>query len=146
MPGDCPAALASSCGSPVENIPPQAERHSGGRQKCSPSHRNGVRLQTGMLFGITTEWCSASDRNRVRLRPDSTYNDVWQEIFPSVPGLTCCQNESDNNTVSELYQRIDLILTLGNIEGQRIALFGADPSTRTPDGLWPSDHAGVAAV
>ncbi len=73
------------------------------------------------------------------------YNDVWQEIFPSVPGLTCCQNESDNNPVSELYQRIDLILTLGNIEGQRIALFGADPSSRTPDGLWPSDHAGVAA-
>jgi hypothetical protein len=73
------------------------------------------------------------------------YNDVWQEIFPSVPGLTCCQNESDNNPVSEFNQRIDLILTLGNIEGQRIALFGADPSTRTPDGLWPSDHAGVAA-
>jgi hypothetical protein len=47
--------------------------------------------------------------------------------------------------VSELYQRIDLILTLGNIEGQNIALFGADPSTRTPDGLWPSDHAGVVA-
>src|SRR5579872_971781 len=75
----------------------------------------------------------------------SGYNDVWQELLPSVPGLTCCQNESDNNPVSELYQRIDLILTLGNIEGQNIALFGADPSTRTPDGLWPSDHAGVAA-
>ena len=73
------------------------------------------------------------------------YNDVWSEIFPSDPGLTCCQNESDNNAVSELYQRIDLILTFGSIEGQNIALFGADPSTRTPDGLWPSDHAGVAA-
>ena len=23
-----------------------------------------------MLFGITTEWCSASQRNRVHLRPD----------------------------------------------------------------------------
>jgi hypothetical protein len=75
----------------------------------------------------------------------SGYNDVWQEILPSVPGLTCCQDESDNNPVSELYQRIDLILTLGDIQGQTIALFGADPSTRTPDGLWPSDHAGVAA-
>jgi hypothetical protein len=31
----------------------------------------GVRLQTGMLFGFTTGCCSASDRNRVRLRPDS---------------------------------------------------------------------------
>jgi hypothetical protein len=73
------------------------------------------------------------------------YNDVWQEIHPLLPGLTCCQSESDNNPVSQLYQRIDLILTLGNIQAQRIALFGADPSTRTPDGLWPSDHAGVAA-
>ena len=75
----------------------------------------------------------------------SGHNDVWSEIFPSAPGLTCCQNESDNNPVSELYQRIDVILTLGDFEGQKIALFGADPSTRTPDGLWPSDHAGVAA-
>jgi hypothetical protein len=73
------------------------------------------------------------------------YNDVWQEIHPLLPGLTCCQSESDNNPVSQLYQRIDLILTLGNIQAQRIALFGADPSTRSPDGLWPSDHAGVAA-
>jgi hypothetical protein len=73
------------------------------------------------------------------------YSDVWQGLFPSAPGLTCCQSESDNNPVSQLYQRIDLILTLGNVEGQNIALFGADPGTRTPDGLWPSDHAGVAA-
>ena len=31
----------------------------------------GVHFQTGILFGFTTEWCSASDRNRVHLRPDS---------------------------------------------------------------------------
>jgi hypothetical protein len=74
------------------------------------------------------------------------YQDVWQEIFPSVPGLTCCQSETDNNPVSQLYQRIDLILTLGGqIRGKTIAVFGADPSSRTADGLWPSDHAGVAA-
>src|SRR5664279_5339329 len=48
---------------------------------CSPSHRNHVHLQTGMLFGITTESCSASDRNRVRLRPDSP------AIMPLAPGL-----------------------------------------------------------
>ena len=74
------------------------------------------------------------------------YQDVWQEIYPSVPGLTCCQSESDNNPVSQLYQRIDLILTLGGpITAERIGLFGADASSRTADGLWPSDHAGVAA-
>src|SRR6266496_1209182 len=57
---------APSCGSPVESIPLQAERHSGRRQKlfafppesaftfrpecCSESQRNGVRLQTGIAF------------------------------------------------------------------------------------------------
>ena len=73
------------------------------------------------------------------------YDDAWTQIFPLVPGLTCCQAQLDNNPVSELYQRIDLILTRGNIEVQNIALFGAAPSTKTPGGLWPSDHAGVAA-
>lgn len=76
---------------------------------------------------------------------EAGFNDVWQETFPLTPGLTCCQSESDNNPLSQLYQRIDLILTLGNITAQRIDLFGADPSSRTSDGLWPSDHAGVAA-
>jgi hypothetical protein len=53
-------------GPPVENIPLQAERYSGRRQKlfafppewafifrpecCSESQRNGVRLQTGIAF------------------------------------------------------------------------------------------------
>jgi hypothetical protein len=57
---------APSRASPVENIPLQAERHSGRRQKlfafppesaftfrpecCSESQRNGVRLQTGIAF------------------------------------------------------------------------------------------------
>jgi hypothetical protein len=73
------------------------------------------------------------------------YADAWSEIFPSRPGLTCCQAESDNNPVSQLSQRIDLILTKGSVEAQRIALFNDDPLSRLPDGLWPSDHAGVAA-
>jgi hypothetical protein len=73
------------------------------------------------------------------------YADVWLEFFPKLPGHTCCQAELDNNPVSQLYQRIDLILTHGAIEGQNITLYGASPVSRTPDGLWPSDHAGVAA-
>ena len=73
------------------------------------------------------------------------YADVWLEFFPKRPGLTCCQAELDNNAVSQLYQRIDLILTHGEVEGQNIELYGASPATKTPDGLWPSDHAGVAA-
>ena len=73
------------------------------------------------------------------------YNDPWSEVFPGVPGLTCCQAPLVNNVASQLYQRIDLILILGNVDGQNIAIFGADPASKTPGGLWPSDHAGVAA-
>jgi hypothetical protein len=73
------------------------------------------------------------------------FDDGWAEIFPFFPGLTCCQNELDNNPVSQLYQRIDLILTLGNARVKNIALFGAEPGERIEGGLWPSDHAGVAA-
>ena len=75
---------------------------------------------------------------------DAGYSDVWSQIFPSRPGFTCCQAELDNNLISQLYQRIDLILTLGPVGAQNIALFGQTQHSKTPDGLWPSDHAGVA--
>jgi hypothetical protein len=68
MPGNCPAWLTSYCGSPVENIPLQAERHSGRRQKLfafptelrSPSDRNAVRIHNGMVFGFRPESRSPS--------------------------------------------------------------------------------------
>ena len=82
---------------------------------------------------------------------DQTYLDFlangyngWDWLFPS-PSYTCCQAELDNNPVSQLSQRIDLILTRGSVELQNLALFGADTSDRTASGLWPSDHAGVGA-
>jgi hypothetical protein len=34
---------------------------------------------------------------------------------------------------------------LGAVQGQNIALFGATQASKTQDGLWPSDHAGVAS-
>jgi endonuclease/exonuclease/phosphatase family metal-dependent hydrolase len=73
------------------------------------------------------------------------YADVWSELFPSALGFTCCQDQLDNNVDSMLYQRIDLILTLGPIEAQNIGLFGVTQASKTAGGLWPSDHAGVAA-
>jgi len=73
------------------------------------------------------------------------YNDAWSEIFPKRAGLTCCQAESDNNPVSQLYQRIDLVLTHGKVTPWGIELIGSNPASRLPDGLWPSDHAAVVA-
>jgi hypothetical protein len=73
------------------------------------------------------------------------YNDVWSRLFPKRAGLTCCQDEADNNPVSQLYQRIDLVLTLGKVKPWGAVLIGNNPRSRLPDGLWPSDHAGLAA-
>lgn len=75
----------------------------------------------------------------------SGYQDAWLEVYPAVPGFTCCQAQFVNNASSQLYQRIDLILTFGGIETQNVALFGATPTPITNTVLWPSDHAGVAA-
>jgi hypothetical protein len=73
------------------------------------------------------------------------YHDAWSKLFPKNAGLTCCQDEADNNPVSQLYQRIDLVLTLGNVEPWGAQLIGTDPRSRTSDGLWPSDHAALVA-
>lgn len=73
------------------------------------------------------------------------YGDVWSEIFPRLAGLTCCQDEADNNPQSEFYQRIDLVLTHGKVIPFETLLIGADSRSRLRDGLWPSDHAAVEA-
>ena len=73
------------------------------------------------------------------------YNDVWSRLFPKRAGLTCCQDEADNNPVSQLYQRIDLVLTLGKVNPWGAVLIGNNPRSRLPDGLWPSDHAALIA-
>jgi endonuclease/exonuclease/phosphatase family metal-dependent hydrolase len=73
------------------------------------------------------------------------YSDVWSQVFRSLPGFTCCQSETENNPVSELSQRIDLILTKNQVTPLGVALLGDSSRSRLPDGLWPSDHAAVIA-
>lgn len=64
MPGDCPAVAAPVVGSPCG-------KHSAPSRTLFRWRTRRVRLQTGMLSGITTEWCLTSHRNRARLRPHS---------------------------------------------------------------------------
>jgi len=85
------------------------------------------------------------------------YLDAWEERLgprghANDPGFTCCQDKSLLNSVSELDKRIDLIWTspseplLGAHEVlAHTTVIGDDPRDRTPSGLWPSDHAGVAS-
>lgn len=94
-----------------------------------------------------------SNAQAAPLPQDPTYTDflaagfvdVWTEKFPGVPGYTTGQDQFLDNPISKLNQRIDLILTFGPVVPQRIALFGATQASKTPEGMWPSDHAAVVA-
>src|ERR1035438_963542 len=71
MPGDCPASLhllLLVCGK--HSAPSRTPFRQATKTVRLPTGI-GVHLQNGMLFGITTESCSVSERNRVHLRPDS---------------------------------------------------------------------------
>lgn len=57
---------------------------------------------------------------------------------------TCCQNETVSNTVSQLKTWIDHIVVRPRATVLKTWIFGNKRSDRI-GGLWPSDHAGVAA-
>jgi len=84
----------------------------------------------------------------------SGYADVWElKPGPTDPGYSCCQAEDLLNPLSMLTERIDLIFVRNDLGTPGVTLLGPvrveavgdDPADMTPTGLWPSDHAGVAA-
>lgn len=73
----------------------------------------------------------------------SGFTDFWAATNPDEPGFTCCQLNSLTNPKSQLDERIDLIFTRGAFTLLGPKITGSTPNTRV-DGLWPSDHAGLA--
>lgn len=74
------------------------------------------------------------------------FTEAWQSKRAPDPGFTCCQAENLLNPTSLLNHRIDLVLARGGFAVADISLIGNQPADRTSSGLWPSDHAGVAAT
>jgi endonuclease/exonuclease/phosphatase family metal-dependent hydrolase len=74
------------------------------------------------------------------------FTDAWRGKRGPDPGFTCCQAENVLNPTSLLNQRSDLVLFRGAFGVADISLIGNQPADRTSSGLWPSDHAGVAAT
>jgi len=76
------------------------------------------------------------------------YTDIWTQ-FRWRPGNTCCQAADLMNFDSELSKRIDLILVRPSDETVLLPspawVTGNRQRDKTATGLWPSDHAGVAA-
>jgi endonuclease/exonuclease/phosphatase family metal-dependent hydrolase len=77
------------------------------------------------------------------------FSDLWLRSHDADAGLTCCQAANVRNTVSELRERLDLVLVNQGfahfVGGVQMEVVGDDVSDRTASGLWPSDHAGVVA-
>lgn len=82
------------------------------------------------------------------------YVDTWLErVGPPASGFTCCQTETLDDPVSQLDERIDHVFVrndsgfpaFSHLGPVRSRVVGDEPADRTPSGLWPSDHAGVAA-
>jgi endonuclease/exonuclease/phosphatase family metal-dependent hydrolase len=74
------------------------------------------------------------------------FTDAWLSKRAPDPGFTAHQAENLLNPTSLLNHRIDLVLFRGGFGVADISLIGNQPADRTSSGLWPSDHAGIAAT
>ncbi len=79
---------------------------------------------------------------------EAGYLDAWLLQKRYDDGYTSGFDEFVNNPNAELTTRIDHIF-LGpngyNIEKVKAVVVGDEVKDMTPNGLWPSDHAGVVA-
>ena len=86
----------------------------------------------------------------------SGYNDVWT-LRPGAAtgkgaplvGNSCCQDEDLGNRKSSLYERIDIIFSAQVpkkvLDARLLGEVAADKTSPKGWGVWPSDHASVAA-
>ena len=82
---------------------------------------------------------------------NNLFRDTWTLRYHHRPGLTCCQTEDLGNHRSELYERIDMIFShtppLRVLDMELIGEKKRDKTDPPPKGgLWPSDHAALAAT
>lgn len=72
------------------------------------------------------------------------YVDTWAQVNGDADGFTSGFNEFvDDPDASGLSNRIDHVMTRPEVTVRTSRVTGTDPDNRTPDGLWPSDHAGL---
>jgi len=83
---------------------------------------------------------------------DSGLTDTWAALHPDETGLTCCHIKTgrpDADAITDpsapLTARVDYVLTGAGITPLSETLFNVSPSELF-DGLWPTDHAAIAAV
>ena len=73
------------------------------------------------------------------------YVDTWTLNRKPSPGLTCCEAADLLNPVSIHDRRVDMIFSLDVPDKVKAETRNTRPKDKTLSGLWPSDHATVAA-
>lgn len=76
---------------------------------------------------------------------DTRLDDAWLESGAPLPGNTCCQLGDLSNEVSQLSERIDLVMASPSVVAKSAHLTGTTPIDLPGDTWWASDHAGVVA-
>ena len=74
------------------------------------------------------------------------FKDAWSATHPGELGNTFGHDEDLRNMAVNLTQRLDIVLFRNNLCTLDAGVVGDELTDRTPSGLWPSDHAGVAAT
>ena len=72
--------------------------------------------------------------------------DTWAVANPGDRGYTAGLSELLNEPTPVLEHRVDHVMTSAGVGVVASRIYGIDPDNRTATGLWPSDHAGVAAT
>ena len=102
----------------------------------------------GLPVVLVGDLNSAPDSAAYAAFVDGGLVDTWAATHPGDPGLTCCQVPPDSisDPFSKLTERVDHVFASPALPVVSDTIYGADPSDRTPSGLWPTDHAGLAAT
>ena len=75
----------------------------------------------------------------------AAYHDAWTLKRNPSPGLTCCEAADLRNPLSAHDRRIDVVMSADLPVKVKARTFNTRPEDKTASGLWPSDHATVAA-
>jgi endonuclease/exonuclease/phosphatase family metal-dependent hydrolase len=104
------------------------------------------RLPTALLGDFNAEPGTPLDAAALLIH--AGFTDTWSAIHPGDEGPTCCQAANLRNETSLLDERIDLVLTRGDVAGVAAQVVGNNPLDPVPDSgvFWASDHAGVVTT
>lgn len=104
------------------------------------------RRQSILVGDFNSDPKEASGDRGAEREPSAFDTAIAADFFNPLPRReTCCFDEDLHSTAKKLNQWIDHIIVRPRIRVVRSAIVGSRSSERV-SGLWPSDHAGIAAT